>query len=90
MHAMRALPVWALFLILAGLATGAGYAVLEPEHEAAHRSWMTSHFAVDYQTFGFVKRGLIGSLVDVSPEPAAAGRVAALSAGIGALRRRGN
>jgi len=67
------------FALLAGLAALAGYGVLEPELEAEHRLWMLSHFAVDYQSFGFVKRGLVGSLIDVSPDPAAVGRVAWLS-----------
>lgn len=74
-----ALPVALTFSLLAGLAALAGYLVLEPELEAEHRLWMLSHFAVDYQSFGFVKRGLVGSLVDVPADPAAVGRVAALS-----------
>jgi hypothetical protein len=71
--------VTAIFLALAGVATCAGYAVLEPELEADHRSWMISHFAVDYPSLGFVKRGLIGSLIDVAPAPEAARAVARLS-----------
>lgn len=73
------IPVGVAFSLLAGLGALAGYAALEPEHELANRLWMLSHFAVDYQSFGFVKRGLVGSLIDVPPDPAAAGRVAGFS-----------
>lgn len=44
------------------------YGLIHPTH-----SWMVVHYATSYLDFGFVKRGLVGSLIDLAKVPLDAG-----------------